>query len=69
MKVAPKALRVPLALWERAGVRETSRVTATIIPWGGAGAMGVRAGELNPVSVQLPTSAGTTGSRCHRPGV
>jgi len=41
LKVAPKALRVLFALRERAGVRETTRATATIISQGGADAMGV----------------------------
>jgi hypothetical protein len=34
---ARSALRIPLALWERAGVGETALVTATYMREGGAG--------------------------------
>ena len=40
--VAPRALLVSLALWERAGVRETIRVATTDIFRGGLGAMIVK---------------------------
>jgi len=41
-KVAPRALLISLALWERAGVRETIMVPTTYILKGGVGAMIVR---------------------------
>jgi hypothetical protein len=47
VKVVRSALLIPLALGERAGVRETVMAAATYILWGGADAMAVReaAGE------------------------
>jgi hypothetical protein len=42
MKVARGALQLPLALWERAGVRETGMATATYVFSGGVDAMAVR---------------------------
>jgi hypothetical protein len=47
VKVARSALRLPLALWERAGVRETVMAAATYVLSGGAGAMTVRP-DLRP---------------------
>jgi hypothetical protein len=41
VKVARSALQLPLALWERVGVRETAMVAATYILQGGAGTMAV----------------------------
>jgi hypothetical protein len=42
MKVARSALSIPLAPWERAGVRETVMAAASYILWAGADAMIVR---------------------------
>jgi len=42
VKVARNALRIPLALWERTGVRETVMGAATYILRGAADAMIVR---------------------------
>jgi hypothetical protein len=42
VKVVRSALRIPLALGERAGVRETVMAAATYILRGGADAMAVR---------------------------
>jgi hypothetical protein len=41
VKVAHSAVQLPLALRERAGVRETAMAAATYIVWGGADAMAV----------------------------
>jgi hypothetical protein len=49
MKVAPSALPVTLAHWERAGERETVMAAATYILWGGADAMAV-----SPALAALP---------------
>ncbi len=57
LKVAPKALRVPLSLWDRAGVREATMATATIMLWGGAGAMVVSAPSWGPSANQLGRGA------------
>jgi hypothetical protein len=49
VKVARSALRIPLALGERAGVRETVMAAATYILRGGADAMAVsRARRIRP---------------------
>jgi hypothetical protein len=45
VKVAQSALQIPLALWERAGVRETVMAAATYIVRGGADAMAVTLGS------------------------
>jgi len=56
MKVARSALPViPLAHWERAGVRETVTPAATYILWGGADAMAV-----SPATGQAGLSCGAT---------
>jgi hypothetical protein len=49
VKVARSALHIPLALWERDGVRETVMVSAAYIYRGGAGAMTVRRGRQSSV--------------------
>jgi hypothetical protein len=45
VKVARSALHIPLALWQRDGVRETVMVSAADIYRGGTGAMTVRRGR------------------------
>jgi hypothetical protein len=55
VKVARSALQIPLALRERAGVRETVMAAATYIVWGGADAMAVteiRFGARNRLGCQ-----------------
>jgi len=58
LKVARSALRITLALWERAGVRETVMGAAPFIFWRGGGAVSVGNGHLSG------RDQAVTGCRC-----
>jgi hypothetical protein len=70
VKVVRSALRIPLALGERDGVRETVMAAATSILRGGADAMAVRPGVVSPLAIlgaQRPSVAAVRMRPCGTP--